>query len=696
MFLLRSRSYRPAGAAAVGAVAAAALVLGTLALTGAATAQTAAGPRVALAGSRPAWASAALAVGQADGSATVATQVYLAGNSAGLAAYARAVSDPRSPRYQHFLSPAAVAQRFGATSRQAGAVEQWLRGSGLAVRRVSLQEITATGTVTDAQRAYGTPLEEYRTSTGTFRAPARSVLVPAAVAADVLSVGGLENMPTRVRPASLDSIAGPVRRGVGTAKLPMSRGADGAIYLGPTPCAAYWGQLTDETDPAINGVHQPYDICGYTPRQLRGAYHLKSETGSGVTVAITDAYGSPTIVSDADTYAVNHGDQPFGPGQFSQTVTPAKWTQENACGGPAGWAPEETLDVEAVHAMAPGASIHYYGANSCEDPGFIAVLAQIIDSHSADIITNSWGEPISASTGNVPASTISVYTQLFEQAAAEGIEMSFSAGDCGAEDPTTVCGAGDDSTQPQADFPDSDPWVTSVGGTAVEIGRHNNVLDAVPWGDDISMLENGSWVSLATQGYEPGGWFYGGGGGTSGPAAGGRNAFAGFRQPWYQKGVVRKKLAESLLTGGTAKHPMRVTPDVSLDADPQTGFLIGETQPLPDGVTGYAENDIGGTSLASPLFAGLVADGIQRHVLARGFVNPALYLDFTALRGLVFRDLVSPSATAAPYTILPPFAGAPAAAVRLGDDELLVATPGYDDAAGLGTPRGLVPGLRYR
>jgi subtilase family serine protease len=639
MFLLRSRLYRPAGAAAVAAVAAAALVLGTLALTGAATAQTAAGPRVALAGSRPAWASAALAVGQADGSATVATQVYLAGNSAGLAAYARAVSDPRSPRYQHFLSPAAVAQRFGATSRQAGAVEQWLRSSGLAVRRVSLQEITATGTVTDAQRAYGTPLEEYRTSTGTFRAPARSVLVPAAVAADVLSVGGLENMPTLVRPASLDNIAGPARRGVGTAKLPMSRGADGAIYLGPTPCSAYWGQLTDETDPAINGVHQPYDICGYTPRQLRGAYHLKSETGSGVTVAITDAYGSPTIVSDADTYAVNHGDQPFGPGQFSQTVTPAKWTQENACGGPAGWAPEETL---------------------------------------------------------VPASTISVYTQLFEQAAAEGIEMSFSAGDCGAEDPTTVCGAGDDSTQPQADFPDSDPWVTSVGGTAVEIGRHNNVLDAVPWGDDISLLENGSWVSLATQGYEPGGWFYGGGGGTSGPAAGGRNAFAGFRQPWYQRGVVRKKLAESLLTGGTAKHPMRVTPDVSLDADPQTGFLIGETQPLPDGVTGYAENEIGGTSLASPLFAGLVADGIQSHVLARGFVNPALYLDFTALRGLVFRDLVSPSAAAAPYTILPPFAGAPAAAVRLGDDELLVATPGYDDATGLGTPRGLVPGLRYR
>jgi subtilase family serine protease len=688
MFLLRIPSYRLAGLALI---CAGALALGLLALTGPATAQTAG--TTPLPGSRPAWVSAARVVGRADGSAGLTTEVYLGGNPAGLAAYARSVSDPGSPDYQRFLSPAAVWRRFGPTPGQVLAVDRWLSASGLKVRRVSLQEIRATGTVAAAERAYGTPLDQYATSAGTFRAPAGEVRAPAGIARDVLSVGGLENMPALMKPASLDNVAGPVRAGTGSTKLPMSLGPDGAIFLGPTPCSAYWGQLTDKADPPINGVHQPYDICGYTPRQLRAAYNLRYQTGNGVTVAITDAYGSATIESDADTYAVNHDGQPFAPGQFAQTVTPARWIDKNACGGTFDWASEETLDVEAVHALAPGADIHYYGANSCNDPQFIAVLAHIIDAHSADVITNSWGGPISALTGNEPASTIAVYTELFEQAAAEGIEVSFSAGDCGAEDPATVCGAADESTQPQADFPSSDPWVTSVGGTAVEIGQRGNARRTVPWGDDVSLLEHGAWVSLATQGYEPRGWVYGGGGGTSGPSTGG--TFPGFTQPWYQKGVVPARLAESLPTGRTASRPMRVTPDVALDADPQTGFLVGQTQPLPDGRTGYAEGDVGGTSLASPLFAGLVADGIQSRVLPRGFVNPVLYLDYGIPAG-VFRDVITPPAGSAPYTILPPFGGGPAAAVRLGDDDLLVATRGYDDATGVGTPRGVVPGFRYR
>jgi subtilase family serine protease len=698
MFLFGSRSFRATGIVAIPAAVAAFTALGPAAVgapvaTGgdsSGLAAAAGAARTALAGSRPAWALGARPEGRASSSAPVATEVYLAGHKAALAVYARAVSNPFSPYYRHFLSPAAAIRRFGPTGAQVRAVEQWLSASGLRPRRVSAQEIEAAGTTGAAERAYGTVLEEYEADGGTFRAPAAGLRVPSAIAPDVLSVSGLANMPALMRPASLTGAGGPARIRSGAARWPMSKGADGAVYLGPRPCSAYWGQRTDGTDPRINGAHQPYVVCGYTPQQLRSAYDLPpAGTGQGVTVAITDAYGSPTIVSDANAYATGHGGQPFAPGQYRQTVTPASWTGQADCGGTAVWADEETLDVEAVHAIAPAAGIRYYGANSCDDQGFLGVFSSIIDTHAADVITSSWGQPISASVGSEPASVIGVYTQLFEQAAVEGIEVSFSAGDCGAEDPRTVCGAAGNSTQAQADFPSSDPWVTSVGGTAVEIGKAGTAARTVPWGDDLWVRQNRGWESLASIGYDPHGWYYGGGGGTSGPSTDG--TFPGFAEPWYQRGVVPGPLAQTLPTGRRASRPMRVTPDVSMDADPQTGFLVGQTQVLPDGSTGYAESDVGGTSLASPLFAGLVADSIQQHTVGNGFLNPVLYLD-EAFAPWAFGDVVSPSAAAAPYAILPSVGGAPAAAVRLGDDELLIATPGYDDATGLGTPAGLIPG----
>jgi subtilase family serine protease len=641
-----------------------------------------------LTGTEPAWASGAKPIGPARSTSALTTQVYLAGDASGLTAYAQAVSDPQSRDYLRFLSPAQVDSRFSAGPRAVAAVENWLVGSGLKVSRVSPDQIDATGTIADTEEAYGTKLYEFKTSAGTFRAPDSNARVPASIAGDLLSIGGLENRPTLMHPADLVTQLGTVRPGLNHGKLPMSTGADGAPYLGPTPCSSYWGQHLDTTDPEINGAHQPYDICGYTPSQLRGAYDLTArQTGAGVTVAIVDAYASSTITADADKYAADHGARPFGHGQFKQTATPAQWTDQAVCGD---WSPEETLDVEAVHALAPNANIHYYGANSCNDSDFLAVLSSIVDHRSADVINDSWGEVISSTAGNEPPSTIAVYNQLFQRAVAEGIEVVFAAGDCGAEVPTTVCGAADTSSQPQADFPSSDPYVTSVGGTAVEIGKRRNFERAVPWGDDGSVLAGSIWLSLASDGYQPNGWLFGGGGGASGPSI--TQAFPGFSQPWYQKGVVPASLAESLPTGQTASSPMRVTPDVSMDADPYTGFLIGETQLLPDGSTGYAESSVGGTSLATALFAALVADSQQSHRMPRGFVNPTLYWDYSHRAGY-FHEIVSPAASSAPYTILASGGiTSPPMAIQLGDDQPLIATPGYNDATGVGMPgKGVLP-----
>lgn len=82
--------------------------------------------------------------------------VYLAGrDAAGLAAYAKAVSDPSSPSYGKFLSAARTQARFGTTGAQVKAVTAWLKGAGLTVTGTNRRYIAVTGEVAAAERAFG-------------------------------------------------------------------------------------------------------------------------------------------------------------------------------------------------------------------------------------------------------------------------------------------------------------------------------------------------------------------------------------------------------------------------------------------------------------------------------------------------------------------------------------------------------------
>jgi Pro-kumamolisin, activation domain/Bacterial Ig-like domain (group 3) len=674
-------------------VASAAAASGTVAATATATVSpaNASGRVTGVPGTAvmPAAASGLRALGAAAPTATVTTDVFLADNSFALAAFATSVSKPGSDDYQHFLTPAQVQARFGPTPAQVDAVKQWLRNAGLGVTRTNAQQLTATGTTTQIDAAYDTTLERYSDAKGSFTAPSSAASVPAAVSGSVLSVLGLSSRQPLERPAGLVSdesaastvhptplaatplaatpLASTAAGHPGTASAPTPTGTP--TYLGPTLCSSYYGQLTDTTDPAFEGTQDPYAVCGYTPSQMRSAYGVAgaSNDGEGVTVAIVDAYSNPTLEADANTYSTNRGEPLFTTDQFSDTTTPTDWTNEVGCGGPAGWAGEQALDIEAVHGIAPAATVAYYGANSCSDSDFLATIGDIVTSHSADVITDSWGETIFESSGNIAQAVLDDYTQLFESAAAEGIEISFSTGDCGDEDPSTNCGGNDASTRLQPDLPDSDPWVTAVGGVSVEIGQSGTVDQVLPWGTDAWALSGSSWDS------QP--WVYGGGGGTS----------YSFAQPSYQSGVVPTSLSETELNGSTSATPMRVVPDLALDADPGTGLLIGFTQNV-SGTTEYAEVDYGGTSLASPLFAGLVADGISQGELARGFLNPTLYSVYGKGGSRFYDDVVNPAAGDAPAEILAAYNGRSVLALGLGDDKLLAATSGYDDATGLGMP----------
>ena len=143
--------------------------------------------------------------------------------------------------------------------------------------------------------------------------------------------------------------------------------------------------------PQFNGQTLAYAPCGYTGPQLRAAYEGNTTLdGSGVTVGVVDAYMSNTLLADANRYAATNGDGSYAPGQIVATHSP--WTKIGQC-DPPGWSGEQSLDVEAVHAMAPGANIHYYGAKSCFDDDFLDALAQTVHDDDVQMVPNSWTAP---------------------------------------------------------------------------------------------------------------------------------------------------------------------------------------------------------------------------------------------------------------------------------------------------------------
>jgi subtilase family serine protease len=403
----------------------------------------------------------------------------------------------------------------------------------------------------------------------------------------------------------------------------------------------------------------PYAPCGYTPAQVKGAYGIGSNyDGSGQTVAVIDAYAAPTIAADVNQWSVNRGLPQFKANQFTQVVAPGTYhhPEKGLKQDPQGWYGEETLDVEAVHGMAPGANIVYIGApNNFQD--LDAALNYAVDKDVAPIITNSYGWD----TEVLAAGYIKPYEDTILQGVAEGIGIYFSSGDNGDESAT------EGYTTP--DWPASSPYVTAVGGTTLGVGAGNNRLFETGWG-----TTSASWTGTAWSPAAPGTWVYGAGGGVS----------RLFAEPSYQQGVVPSSVFTA--QGRTG----RAVPDASALADPNTGYLIGETQTFPDGSAKYSEYRIGGTSLASPLVAGIMALANQAAAHPLGFANPLLY----SLAGTSsFSDATSPSSTIAMvrsnYKNSVDASGGLSYSLRTANQtQSLVTTAGWDDVTGVGTPAG--------
>jgi subtilase family serine protease len=559
-------------------------------------------PRSTLKGSKPSWATPQNYSGAANASDKFGFRVYLGWNNpSGAEALARAVSNPRSSSYRHYLTPAQFRQQFAPTATQVAQVQSWLTSQGftLVYTPKNNHYVSAQGTVAQAQAAFGVSMGMYKAKDLglTLRAPSADVSIPSSLASVVNGVAGLDQSWEYIRPTHSVDV-----------KAPPSAG-----FRNSPPLSAFWAELTSPygypTGFAAAGGSDPdfvpWSIKGHTPTQVKGAYGISGFTGTGQTVAIIDAYASPTILSDVNHWSSNRGLPQFGQcqftpctgvsaGTFTQVVSPGTYNvKDNRAQSPTGWYGEETLDVESVHGMAPNANIVYVGApNNYQD--LDAAMNHVVDNHLAQIVSNSYGFHGDA---RLPSGYIKPLNDTFIQAAIEGIGVYFSSGDSGDE--TSVLGFA------QTDWPASSPWVTAVGGTALGVNSGNTRALETGWGTHSYNCNTTTLVCTNA------GYLYGSGGGVS----------TLFPQPDYQTNYGGN------LTGVTG----RAVPDIAALGDPQTGLLIGQTQTFPQfcnahpATVQYDEYRIGGTSLSCPIVAGIMALSDEAHGVHHGFANPFFY-----------------------------------------------------------------------
>jgi subtilase family serine protease len=429
----------------------------------------------------------------------------------------------------------------------------------------------------------------------------------------------------------------------------------------------------------------------FTPQAIQSAYNLgplygAGTNGAGQTIAIVDSFGSDTIAHDLHVFDQAFGLQPMcgeegvactaGMPTFNQLAlqgSPATVGQPSQSKGTglqdkAAWALEVSLDVETAHAIAPMANILLVTTPVAETlgvqgfPQMMAAEDYVVQHHLATVVSQSLA---SAEEAFGSPHTLLNLRYAFVDAAANGVTVLGASGDNGTANAKKQSLVGKMTKgaipTPSVEWPASDPLVTGVGGTYL----CTNPTAAT--NDPRTIFAGPAARCNANPTQAEVGWTFSGGGFSS-----------IFAKPDYQG---------SLPAGSTPIDTMRGVPDVAFQASAGTGALIYLTLP-PDGDSGLICGstpcstgwyDIGGTSLATPQWAGIVALADQLNGGGLGLINPALYkigADPTRYAA-DFYDITTGNNTADPTVM-----GYPA-------------TTGWDPVTGLGTPNAanLVPDL---
>ena len=360
----------------------------------------------------------------------------------------------------------------------------------------------------------------------------------------------------------------------------------------------------------------------FTPVEIAKIYEFPKGDGKGQCIALLEL-GGGYKTSDLNAYATSLG-LPV-PNVVALSVDGA---HNHPTGNPNGPDGEVVLDVEVAAGVAPAAKIAVYFAPNT-DRGFLdAVSAAVHDTNNRPgVISISWGGPESSWTKQ----SMDAMTQIFSEAASIGVPVFVAAGDDGATD-------GVASGELTVDFPAASPAAIACGGTRLEAANGKRTREVV-------------WNDLASD---------------SGATGGGFSKI--FQAPSWQKTSLKN-----------FKQHMRGVPDVSANADPQTGYRIRV-----DGKNMI----IGGTSAVAPLMAGLVALCAQkggatpRDFMARiygGQSAPATAKPASPRASIKLADF-EPSATTAAKPLL--------FDVIEGKTDGFIAGKGWDACTGLGVPVG--------
>lgn len=257
-------------------------------------------------------------------------------------------------------------------------------------------------------------------------------------------------------------------------KSPFTAGAGPhALPADPAACLELTGEFACQN---VQSIRAAYDI----PTTVNGA-----PAGTGQTIVIVDAYGSPTAQADLDTFSAAMG-IPSTKLNVYYPVGNVAWHGTDLEND---WAGETSLDVQWAHAVAPGATIDLVVAQTPANQVMNNAISWAVDNLPATTISMSFGTDENAVDGN--SGQFTQTHQIFEDAAAKGISLFASSGDGGADDAT-----GSSTFSSPAD----DPLVTAVGGTTLYKGSGTKAAaDETTW-DDFDAPAFGTDVFGATGG----------------------------------------------------------------------------------------------------------------------------------------------------------------------------------------------------
>ena len=476
---------------------------------------------------------------------------------------------PASPLYRHWLMPEQFGARFGLPSVDLTSVCVWLQAQGFRVTGVARGGtfVQFTGTVAQANRAFGVTLHTISANGRQHIANVTPPSLPASLAAVTGAITGLNDFqPTphhRVRIAAAPAFT-------------IDSG-EGSHFLAPGDFYTLY-DINGLLHSGVNGSGMKIGILGQVAISLADVSAFRSASGlSASNLPTTVTYGLPPAAPTASG-TPNDDDEI-----------------------------ESELDVEWSGAVAPDATILFVNGQDVFDNA----MTGAIDNDLAPILSVSYG----ACESDAGTATIAEYATLFAQANAQGQTIVASSGDSGATD----CD-GDAASIPRlarrglaVDFPADMAEVTGVGGTTLYEGSGTywsgsngansgsalSYIPELPWNE--SFLSSGSCA---------------GPGGLCGLSAGGGGESAYVIKPPWQAGP------------GVPADGMRDVPDVAFAANPDhDGYLICAQGSCTNGYLSAngSLSIVGGTSVPTPAFASILALLEQKLQTRLGNVNPGIY-----------------------------------------------------------------------